>query len=127
MAESKEYKYCGPEHKPPRVKEHDSPLSPQNAIAIIWRAWGLGRTHLGTHFRERCRERGIDTLDVENLIRSGAVRGTPVYCPINKNWKYQVAGFVDERELEVVIALDPAEDFTEMPLVILITAYVRNS
>ena len=126
MAEKREYKYVGPDHQLPRAKGDGSPLSPQNAIAVIRHAWGQGRFHLGTHFKKRCNERAIDMLDVENLIRDGVVRGVPTYCPDYKNWKYQVAGFVDERHLEVVISLDPAEDYTDMPLAILVTAYERN-
>jgi len=123
VSERREYKYVGPEHRPSRVKAHESCLSPENAIAVIQTAWAKGRFHLGTHFKKRCSERGIDMLDVENLIRNGAIRGVPEYCPDYKNWKYQVAGFIDERHLEVVVALDPTEDYTDVPLAILMTAY----
>lgn len=125
MARKREYKYVGPEYHPPKVKEHERPLSPQNAINVIRAAWANGRFHLGAHFKKRSAERDIDMLDVENLIRNGAIRGVPEYCPEYKNWKYQVTGFVDERRLEVVIALDPTEDYTDTPLAILVTAYLR--
>jgi hypothetical protein len=122
-----EFRYVGPEHQLPQVKGEGSPLSPQNAITVIRSAWNDGRVYLGSHFKNRCIERGVDMLDVENLIRNGAVRGNPDYCPINKNWKYRVTGLVDERHLEVVIALDPTVDYTDVPLAILITAYEKEA
>lgn len=125
MIRRRAYKFVGPEYHPPKVKEHQRPLSPQNAMGVIRTAWANGRFHLGTHFRKRSAERDIDMLDVENLIRNGAIRGVPEYCPDYKNWKYQVTGFIDERHLEVVIALDPTEDYTNTPLAILVTAYLR--
>jgi hypothetical protein len=123
----REYSYVGPDHQLPEAKGHESALSAQNALSVIRVAWGQGRIHSCSHFKERCRERGIDMLDVENLIRNGAVRGEPEYCPINKNWKYRIAGLVEERHLEVLIALDPASDYTEMPLAVLVTAYERTT
>jgi len=123
-----EFRYVGPEHERPQVKGEGSPsLSPQNAITVIRSAWNEGRVYLGSHFKNRCSERGVDTLDVENLIRNGAVRGIPEHCPINKNWKYRVTGLVDERHLEVVIALDPTVDYTDVPLAILITVYEKKA
>lgn len=127
MSEKREYNYVGPEHQSTRAKGHEAALSAQNAIAVIRAAWNEGRIHSCSHFKERCRERGIDMLDVENLIRNGEVRGEPEYCPINKNWKYRLVGLVDERRLEVVIALDPTSDYTEMPLAVLVTAYERTT
>ena len=126
MADRREYKYCGPEHEPQRVKEHNSPLSAQSAMSVIRMAWGVGRFHVGTHFKKRCSERGLDTLDIENLIRNGAVRGDAEYCPEYKTWKYRVAGVIEERHMEVLIALDPTEDYADSPLAILITAYERK-
>lgn len=122
MAERREYKYCGSECQPPRVRS-ERPLSAENAMPVIQAAWSTGRFHSGTHFKKRCRERNIDMLDVENIVRNGTVRGRPEYCEDYKNWKYRVAGVIDERQIEVVIALDPAEDYTDSPLAILLTAY----
>jgi len=123
-----EFRYVGPEHQLPQVKgDGSSSLSPQNAITVIRLAWNEGRFYVGSHFKNRCNERGLDMLDVENLIRNGAVCGNPQYCPINKNWKYRVTGLVDERHLEVVIALDPTVDYTDIPLAILITAYEKKT
>lgn len=123
MSERRQYRYCGPESQPHRVRDHECSLSAQNAMGVIQKAWSSGRFHLGTHFKERCSGRGIDMLDVENLIRNGGLRSAPEHCPEYKNWKYRVVGVIDERYLEVVIALDPTEDYAESPLAILITAY----
>jgi hypothetical protein len=95
-------------------------------MSVIQTAWAVGRIHLGTHFKKRCSERGIDMLDVENLVRNGAVQGKSEYCEDYKNWKYRVAGISDERRLEVLVALDPTEDYTDSPLAIFLTAYERK-
>ena len=125
MEEKRSYKYCGPEDRPARVN-HENPLSPQNAVAVIKTAWAVGRVHSGTHFKKRCVERGIDMLDIENIIASGTLQGKPEYCEDYKTWKYIVAGITDERHLEVVIALDSNEDYVESPLAILVTAYEKG-
>lgn len=122
MTDKRQYKYCGPEWQPPQV-QNSKPLSAENAMSVIQKAWSCGRIHSGTHFKKRCRERKIDMLDIENLVRNGAIRGKPEHCPDYNNWKYRVGGIIDERQLEVVIALDATEDYTESPLAILLTAY----
>lgn len=125
--DERKYKYCGPESRPHRVKTHETPLSTENALSVIRTAWAVGRVHLGTHFKERCAERGIDMLDVENLITQGAIRGCGEYVPEYKTCKYRVVGTVDDRSLEVVVALDSTEDYADSPLAILITAYERKA
>lgn len=125
MSDRREYQYCGPEREIPRVK-NESPLSAENAITVIRQAWAIGRFHVGSHFKKRCTERNIDMLDVENAIHNGTIRGKPEHCPIYKNWKYRVRGLSDERTLEIVIALDPTEDYSDSPLAILLTAYEKT-
>jgi hypothetical protein len=127
VSEKREFRYCGPEQQPQRVEAHTSPLSAENARSVIQNAWSNGRVHLGTHFKKRCGERDIDMLDVENLVRNGVVQPRPEYCPVYKNWKYRMAGIIDERHLEVVIALDATEDYDESPLAIVLTAYERTN
>lgn len=126
MPKGKEYRYVGPEQRPPRVRGHQGALSPPNALSVIQESWRSGRVHVGTHFKKRCLERDIDMLDIENIIRDGVVRGVPEHCAINKNWKYKVFGSFDERDLEVIVALEPTEDYTKTPLVILVTTYKVN-
>ena len=126
MAEKREYQYCGPEHPPQRVNKHEASLTRDNATTVIRKAWSVGRIHLGTHFKERCAERSVDMLDLENLVRSGSVCGAPEYSEEYKNWKYRMAAVIDERHLEAVIALDPNEDYTDSPLAILLTVYEKK-
>jgi Domain of unknown function (DUF4258) len=126
VTEKREYQYCGPERPPQRVSKHEASLSCENATMVIRKAWGVGRVHLGTHFKKRCAERGVDMLDIENLIRRGKVYGNGVYSEEYKNWKYRLAASSDDRQLEVVVALDPTEDYTESPLAVLLTVYERK-
>jgi len=126
VAEERKYTYCGPEGRPSPVNSHESPLSAQNAISVVQSAWAVGRIHVGTHFKKRCSERRIDMIDVGNLIRTGVIRGKPEYSGEYKTWKYRVAATVDERPLELLVALDSTEDFAASPLVILITAYEKK-
>jgi hypothetical protein len=126
VAEKREYQYCGPIHAPARVNKHEAALSCENATSVIRKAWSVGRVHLGTHFKNRCVERGVDMLDLENLVRNGVVSGAAEYSEDYKNWKYRLAGVIDERHLEAVIALDPTEDYTESPLVVPLTVYEKK-
>jgi len=121
----REYKYVGPENQPPRVKGHDAALSPENAKAVIQKAWSSGRVHVGTHIKNRMIERNVDMIDLENVIRNGVVRSTE-YCEAYKNWKYRMAGASDDKKIEVVIALDPTEDFEASPLGVLVTVFEQN-
>jgi|SRR5690348_7207334 len=125
MGQSREYRYCGPERRLPGGNRHEHPLSPTNALEVIRKAWSAGYFHLGSHLKKRLAERNIDMLDVGNVIRNGEVRGQGEYCYDYKNCKYRVTAVVDEREIEVVIALDPTEDYTDLPLAVIITVYER--
>jgi hypothetical protein len=121
----REYKYVGPENQPPRVKGHDAALSTDNAKTVIQKAWSSGRVHVGTHIKKRMTERGVDMIDLGNVLRSGDVVGRE-YCEGYKNWKYQMAGTSDGRKIDVVVALDPTEDFEASPLGVLVTVFVPN-
>jgi hypothetical protein len=125
VTERREYKYCGSEQPPQRVKEHDTSLSLENAKAVIQKAWSTGRIHVGTHIKKRMRERGVDMIDLENIVRAGVVSGKE-YCEIYKNWKYRMVGVSDERQIETVIALDSTEDFSETPLAVFLTVLLKD-
>lgn len=101
-------------------------LSAENLHLIIRRAWISGRYQVTGHFRLRARERGFDVLDAENAIQFGRLRGTPEYCSDFRNWKCRIIGPVEDRKLEVVVALDDLEDYDESPLIIPITGYWRD-
>jgi hypothetical protein len=81
--------------------------------------------HVTAHFRQMAAERCFDLLDTENVIREGELRGEPELCSVNLNWKYRIIADVEDKRLEIVTALDPAEDYGQSPLIILITGYWR--
>jgi Domain of unknown function (DUF4258) len=100
--------------------------SKEIARLVLLRALEEGRLHPSAHFKERGQERGFETPDLENVIRSGKVTTAGEYCEEYKNIKYHLVGLVDERELEVVVAIDPSEDYDLCPLIIAITAFWRG-
>ena len=102
-----------------------APLSHANALEIIRAAFFAGRTHITTHFKQQQLIRDFDLLDTENAIRKGELRGGPEFYPENRNWKYRIIADVEDRRLEIVVALDPSEDYDTSPLIILITGYWR--
>jgi hypothetical protein len=124
----REYEYIGPEKQPPRVRGlegKDVGLSLENATAIIRKAWGRGRLHVGTHIKKRMAQRKVDMIDLENVIRNGVVSSSK-YDEEYKNWKYRMVGTTDGRNIEVIIALDPTEDYEASPLAVLVTVFDQN-
>ncbi len=112
------------EQKPLSIQpRRNPPLSVANAEQVLRKAWIAGRSLLGEHFRKRSQERSFSTLDVDRVLRLGKIQGKPEYCPIFCNWKYRVRGQSGEQVLEVVVGLDPNEDFDQCPLIVLITGY----
>jgi hypothetical protein len=103
----------------------EAPLSPANALEIIRAGFLAGRLHITTHFKAQQSNRHFDSMDAENAIRTGELRGDPEFCPENRNWKYRIIADVEDKRLEIVVALDPAEDYGTSPLIILITGYWR--
>ena len=99
-------------------------LSPENASALCIRGWDAGSIHITAHFKQRALERSFTTIDTENVIRYGKMRGDGEYCPEFTNWKYRFYRKVEDKELEVVVSLDPTKDYAR-PLVILLTGYWR--
>jgi Domain of unknown function (DUF4258) len=121
----RKYEYCGPSEPPQRVQDHDTPLSLENATNVIRKAWHIGRMHVGTHIKKRFAERGVDMIDLENIIRTGSVVGRE-YDDAYKNWKYRMSGTADGRKLDVIIALDSSEDFQDSPLAIPLTVFDKG-
>lgn len=107
----------------PAAQAAHAPLSVDNARLTIQRAWSFGHVLITGHFRKRGSERSYTMVDVGHVVRAGTMCGGPTYCPDFRNWKYSVSGQVGDETLEVLFALDPAEDMFDCPLVILITAY----
>jgi len=119
------FEYKGPVVDGACKAKPEAPLSPANALEIVRAAFFAGRMQITTHFREQQSERRFDSMDAENAIRTGELRGDPEYCPVNRNWKYRIIAEVEDKRLELVVALDPAEDYGASPLIILITGYWR--
>jgi hypothetical protein len=121
--EQRKYEYCGPEEQPRRMSASGQsiPLSGEMAETIFRSTWERGRYHVPSDFKARCAELGVDLVDIENLIRDGRVWFTPKYDAESMIWSYRISGIVDERHIEVVIALDPAEDYADSPLAIFVT------
>jgi hypothetical protein len=65
-------------------------------------------------------------LDAENAVQFGRLRGQPEYCTDFSNWKCRIIGPVEDRSLEIVLAIDDSEDYDESPLIIPITGYWRD-
>jgi hypothetical protein len=107
------------------IKSDPGPkLSPANAQRVIMAGWDEGSIHITAHFKARGIEKGFNTIDAGNVIRYGKMRNDGEYCPEYKNWKYRFYGKVEEETLEVVVSLDPTEDY-DRPLIIAITGYWR--
>jgi len=123
--ETRVFMYKGPVVDGASKAKAEAPLSPANALEIIRAAFLAGRLHITTHFKEMQSARHFDSMDAENAIRTGELRGGPEFCPENRNWKYRIIAEVEDKRLEIVVALDPAEDYGASPLIILITGYWR--
>lgn len=120
------YQYVGNVKKEKTQSDSRCSLSPANAHAVIIAAWDKGHIHITTHFRLRATVRGFDVIDAENVVRDGKMFGNGNYCSEYKNWKYHFRGKVEERTLEIVVSLDPTNDYAS-PLVIVLTGYWRTS
>ncbi len=104
----------------------EAELSPANALEIIKAAFFAGRLDITEHFRQQAIQRRFDLMDAENVISGGQLRGRPEFCPDHRNWKFRIISAIEEgRQLEIVLALDPAEDYDKSPLIILVTGYWR--
>ena len=124
VADEKRFMFHGRGIVPKTVHGADpAPLTPDAALRIIKRSWLFGRIQWTDHFRRRCRERGFEPIDAENAIRGGRMRGELEFCPIFSNWKCRIIGEVEDRQLEIVLALDPTQDYEESPLIVPITGY----
>lgn len=119
--------YSGPIRSTQKA-ERQAPLSSENARRVAIRALGnKGRVRATDHFRKRCNERQITTLDVQQVIRFGGMKSGPELCPEFNNFKYCFRGRVDGLTLEVSFAIDPTQDYADNPLIILISAVWKTT
>jgi len=120
------YQYVGSTKKEKSESDPRCNLSSANAHAVIIAAWDEGHIHITAHFKMRGAERDFDIIDAENVVRDGQMRGDGQYCPDYKNWKYTFRGKVEHKTLEIVVSLDPTNDYGG-PLAIVVTGYWRTS
>jgi hypothetical protein len=125
--------YNGPIHDRTCETSPQAPVTPANGLLLIKTAFLAGRKQISEHFKRRARERDFDTMDVHNVIKTGKLRGRPDFCPEFGpfgNWKYRIVAELEDmkleiKQLEIVVALDPAEDYEKSPVIILVTGYWR--
>lgn len=96
------------------------PLSMGNAHKLLIRAYEIGNVETTSHIKQRCVERKFSTIDVENVVRNGAIIGKPKFAPNYENWCFILRGKTEGKTLEVRVGLYPGVDY-ESPLVVLIT------
>jgi hypothetical protein len=130
MGNERLFEYNGPTFEGQCAAKPEAPVSPSNGLNIVRAAFLAGRKHVSQHFKARSMERKFDTLDAQNVITTGNLCCLPEYCPDFETWKFRIiADLEDEkldmRKLEIVVALDPAEDYEKSPLIILVTGYWR--
>jgi hypothetical protein len=68
-------------------------------------------------------EREFDMVDTERVLNSGAVHGPVEYSMQHDHWKYCVVAKIDGVCLEIVVAIDCAEDFDDSPQAVLVTGF----
>jgi hypothetical protein len=122
------FAYNGPVHDGQASAKPEAPVTPANGLQIIKTGFLAGRKQISEHFKRRGRERGFDAMDAHIVVRTGKLRGAPTYCPVFGNWKYRVVADLEDdkleiKQLEIVVALDPGEDYEKSPLIILLTGY----
>lgn len=84
-------------------------MRPADALRIIReRAEDSGCIVLTLHARERMTERGIDFLDIQRVLRGGAVTEGPAPDLRTGDERCSVEGVVDSRRLRIGVAL-PAD------------------
>jgi len=82
----------------------DRPLVPRRAMERIKQLWASGLYDWGyVHAEEQMVKRGLDNLDVENVVRYGQVTS---WSKPGSHWRYRVDGrSVEQDEIAVVFEL----------------------
>lgn len=96
-------------------------LSPTAAQAVIHKAAEAGRIDLRSHITARMIEREFTALEMERVLRCGAVRHAPEHDIKRGNWKYRIGAVIEGCMLEIVLAIDATEDYDLHPLILPIT------
>jgi hypothetical protein len=79
-------------------------LSKSDALKLLRECFKSGVVEYHPHFEQRCRERGIDPLDAQFVLRRGIIYDEPELDIRFQEWRYKVEGKPpDGEKLKVVI------------------------
>ena len=80
-------------------------LSKSDALKLLRQCFRSGIVEYHPHFEKRCRERGIDPMDAQHVLRKGIIYEEPELDVRFQEWRYKVVGRPPDREaLKVVIS-----------------------
>ena len=96
-------------------------LSRSEALKLLRECFETGIVEYHPHFAQRCRERGIDLLDAQYVLRKGVICDEAELDVRFQEWRYKVEGKPPDGErLKVVIA------FLERDEVLVITVMLNK-
>lgn len=105
--------------------DEEFPLSLDNARTLLIRAVMIGNVVITKHFKERGKERGFTTVDVERVLRDGKIARPPEHDRDFNNWVFRLVGKCETRNFEACVALDWTEDL-DLPTVVYITGICKG-
>ena len=78
-------------------------LSKSDAVKLLRQCFETGIVEYHPHFAKRCKERGVDPLDAQYVLRKGMVYDEPELDLHFREWRYKVEGRPpDGKKLKVV-------------------------
>jgi hypothetical protein len=81
-----------------------SRLSKSEALKLLRRCLATGIVEYHPHFEKRCRERGVDPMDAQYVLRKGIIYDEAELDIRFQEWRYKVEGKPpDSTKLKVVI------------------------
>jgi hypothetical protein len=97
-------------------------LSRSEALKLLRKCLESGIVEYHPHFALRCRDRGIDPLDAQYVLRKGVIYDEAELDVRFQEWRYKVEGKAPdaEKNLKVVIT------FLERDEVLVITVMLDN-
>lgn len=97
-------------------------LSRSEALKLLRQCLETGIVEYHPHFAQRCRDRGIDPLDAQYVLRKGIIYDEAELDVRFQEWRYKVEGKPPdaEKKLKVVIT------FLERDEVLVITVMLDN-
>ena len=98
-----------------------SRLGKSEALKLLRKCLETGIVEYHPHFDQRCRERGIDPLDAQYVLRKGIIYDEAELDVRFQEWRYKVEGVPpDSKKLKIVIT------FVEKDEVLVITVMLYN-